>query len=176
LLADRDDRDDGFPEEAKPESRPAAEKPGVNISPIAFVFGIGALLILGIAAYLTFGPKPAPPPEPVLTPEARQYLPSLDLENVHMQASESYTNQRVIEILGDIINHGNRNVKDALVTCVFYDWSNHVIAQENDYIVGGTAGSLPPGGTKPFRLAFDTIPDTWTQAMPKLVIREIKFE
>lgn len=67
-------------------------------------------------------------------------------------------------------------MKQALVTCVFYDWGGQVVARENDYIVGGTAGSLPPGGTKPFRLAFDTIPETWTQALPTLVIREIKFE
>ena len=152
------------------------EKPGVKISPIGFVFGIGALLVLGIAGYLTFGPKPVPPPEPVLTPEARQYLPNLGLENVHMQAAESYSNQRVIEILGDISNHGNRTVKQALVTCRFYDWGHNEVARENDYIVGGTAGPLPPGGTKPFRLAFDTIPETWTQALPTLVIREIRFE
>jgi len=39
-----------------------------------------------------------------------------------MQAAESYSNQRVIEILGDIANHGSRTVKQALVTCVFRDW------------------------------------------------------
>ena len=152
-----------------------ARMPDVKISPITFVFGIGALLILGIFGWLTLGPKPAPPPDPVLTAEARQYLPNLGLEGVHMQAAESYVNQRVVEILGNIANHGNRTVKQALVTCVFYDWSGQVVAKENDYIVGGTAGSLAPGGTKPFRLAFDTIPDTWTQALPTLVIREIKF-
>ncbi len=170
--------DDSLPPDPEVPSafKPVAEKPGVKISPITFVFGTGALLVLGIFGYLTFGPKPAPPPQPVLTPEARQYLPSLGLENVHMQASESYTNQRVIEILGDIANHGDRTVKQALVTCVFYDWSRQEVARENDYIVGGAAGPLPPGGTKPFRLAFDTIPDTWTQALPTLVIREIKFE
>ena len=165
--------------DATPDSphvpRFAAEKPGVKISPIGFVFGIGALLILGIAAYLTFGPKPAPPPQPVLTQEARQYLHNLGLENVHMQAAESYSNQRVVEILGDIKNNGDRTVTRALVTCVFRDWGNQVVAQENDYIVGGAAGSLPPGATKPFRLAFDTIPDTWTQPLPALVIRQINF-
>lgn len=152
------------------------EKPGLKISPIGFVFGIGALLILGIAGYLTFGPKPAPPPPPVFTPEAREYLHNLDLTGVHMQASDSYANQRVIEILGNIVNKGNRTVKEALVTCQFFDWGGKLVAQENDYIVGATAGSLAPGATKPFRLAFDTIPDTWTQALPKLVIREIKFQ
>lgn len=152
----------------------------VKISPITFVFGIGALLVLGIVAWLSFGPKPGPPPEPVLTAEARQYLPSLGLENVHMQAAESYANQRVIEILGDIANHGGRTVKHALVTCRFFDWGGKEIARENAYIVGdgavGGAGPLAPGGTKPFRLAFDTIPDTWTQELPKLVIREISFQ
>lgn len=166
-----------LPDADKPDTgKSAAEKPGVKISPITFVFGIGVLLVLGIVGYLTFGPKPAPPPEPVLTPEARQYLPNLGLESVHMQAAESYSNQRVIEILGNIANHGDRVVKQALVTCVFYDFSGQVVAKENDYIVGGAAGSLPPGATKPFRLAFDTIPDTWTQALPTLVIREIRFE
>jgi hypothetical protein len=155
---------------------PEPKMRGVKISPIMFVFGIGALLVAGIAAYMTFGPKPAPPPEPVLTQEARQYLPNLNLEGVHMQASESFTNQRVIEILGNITNKGNRTVSQALVTCVFYDFAGQIVARENDYIVGGTAGSLPPGGTKPFRLAFDTIPDSWTQALPTLVIREIKFQ
>ena len=53
----------------------------------------------------------------MLTAEARQYLPNLELGKVHMQAAESYSNQRVIEILGDITNHGNRTVKQALVTC-----------------------------------------------------------
>jgi hypothetical protein len=156
--------------------------PDVKISPIGFVFGIGALLVFGIVGWLTFAPKPAPPPEPVLTLEARQYLPNLQLENVHMQAAESFVNQRVIEILGDIVNHGDRTVKQALVTCRFYDWGGKEVARENAYIVGdttgalATAGPLAPGGTRPFRLAFDTIPDTWTQALPTLVIREIKFE
>lgn len=154
----------------------AAEKPGVKISPIGFVFGIGALLILGIAAWLTFGPKPAPPPQPVLTAEARQYLPTLGIENVRMQASESYANQRVIEVLGDIKNNGNRTIKQALVTCRFRDWGGQIVAQENDYMVGGTAGSLAPGGTKPFRLAFDTIPDSWSQERPTCIFREIKFQ
>jgi hypothetical protein len=176
---DRGDKpdDDKLPEFLAPGARMQETRMrGVKISPIGFVFGIGALLVLGIAGYLTFGPKPAPPPEPVLTVEARQYLPNLELGGVHMQAAESYSNQRVIEILGDISNHGSRTVKRALVTCRFFDWGGHEVARESDYIVGGTAGPLSPGGTKPFRLAFDTIPETWTQALPQLVIREIQFQ
>src|SRR6202012_4652526 len=102
-----------------------------------FVFGIGVLLVAGIAAYLTFGPKPAPPPEPVMTQEAKQYLANLGLDGGHMQASERMgTNERVIEILGSISNKGTRTVSQALVTCVFYDFAGQIVARENDYIVG----------------------------------------
>jgi hypothetical protein len=152
------------------------DKNGVKISPIVMVFGIGVVLILGIAGYLTFGPKPAPPPPPVMTDDAKAYLPNLDLSGVHMQAAESFSNQRVIEILGNIANKGNRQIKQALVTCIFRDWGGQIVARENDYIVGGTSGSLPAGGTRPFRLAFDTIPESWSQQLPTLVIREIKFQ
>ena len=67
-----------------------------------------------------------PPPPPVLTAEAKEYLPKLRLANVHMQASESMVNQRVIEILGDIANNGDRVVKLAEVTCVFRDYYGNV--------------------------------------------------
>ena len=54
------------------------------------MIGLAAILIFGAFGWLTFGPKPTPPAPPVLTEEAKAYLPSLALSNVHMQAAESY--------------------------------------------------------------------------------------
>lgn len=150
--------------------------PDVKISPAGIVIGLGCILILGIFGWLTFGPKPAPPPPPVLTAEAKQYLDNLDLGNVHMQAAESFVNQRVVEILGDISNKGQRTVKLAEVTCVFRDYYGKELLRERVPIVGGGMGSLKPGQTKQFRLPFDDIPETWNQALPALVIAQIQFE
>jgi hypothetical protein len=147
--------------------------PDVKISPASIVIGLAVILIAGVFGYLTFGPRPAPPPPPVLTAEARQYLPSLKLANVHMQASESMVNQRVIEILGDITNNGDRVVKLAEVTCVFRDYYGKELNRERVPII---AAPLPPGQTRPFRLAFDDIGDTWNQAVPALVIAQIQFK
>lgn len=147
--------------------------PDVKISPASIVIGLAVVLIAGVFGYLSFGPKPAPPPPPVLTPEARQYLDKLALGNVHMQSSESMVNQRVIEILGDITNNGDRTVKEALVTCVFRDYYGKELTRERVAIV---SSALMPGQTKPFRLAFDDIADTWNQALPALVIAEIQFQ
>lgn len=145
----------------------------VKISPAGIVIGLGLILILGVFSWLTFGPKPAPPPPPVLTAEAKAYLNNLALSNVHMQASESMVNQRVIEILGDIKNNGDRTVRLAELTCVFKDYSGQEVKREREAIV---SAPLASGATKPFRLAFDDIPETWNQAMPALVIAQIQFQ
>ena len=44
-------------------------------------------------------------------------------------------------------------------------------------IVGGAAHPerLKPGATKSFRMPFDTLPDGWNQAIPKMVIAQITF-
>lgn len=151
--------------------------PDVKISPAGIVIGLGVVLIAGALGWLTFGPKPAPPPPPVLTAEARAYLPYLKLSNdTHMQAAESYVNSRLVEILGEITNTGNRKVKVVEVTCLFYDYSQQLVARERAYVVDGRGGALEPGKTRSFRLPFDTIPDSWNQALPTLVIAQIQFE
>jgi hypothetical protein len=150
--------------------------PDVKISPASIVIALAGILILGVFGWLTFGPRPAPPPPPVLTAEAKQYLPILKLSNVHMQAAESYIQARLVEILGDITNQGTRGVKVVEVTCVFRNYSGQEVARERALVVGGRAGSLAPGQTKPLRLPFDNIPDTWNQVMPSLVIAQIQFE
>jgi hypothetical protein len=150
--------------------------PDVKISPAGMVIGLGMVLILGAFGWLTFGPKPPPPPAPVLTAEAKQYLNNLVLGNVHMQAAESLANQRVVEILGDIANKGDRTVRLAEVTCVFNDYYGKELTRERVAIVGQTTGTLAPGASKPFRLAFDDLAETWDQALPKLVIAQIQFQ
>jgi hypothetical protein len=150
----------------------------VKISPASIVIGLAVVLIVGVFGWLTFGPRPVPPPPPVLTEEARNYLDRLMLENVHMQAAESMVNSRVVEILGTIRNNGSRRVKLAEVTCVFRDYNEQVIKRERVPIVGGAtgAGTLDPGQSRSFRLPFDDLAETWNQVMPTLVIAQIQFD
>jgi hypothetical protein len=117
--------------------------PDVKISPASIVIGLAMILILGAFSWLTFGPPPKKPKRPPLTAEAKAYLDNLVLTNVHMQASESMVNQRVVEILGDITNEGNRVVRLAEVTCVFNDYKGLPLTRETEAIVGGTVGAMP---------------------------------
>lgn len=152
-----------------------AKKPGLTLSAPVVIAMVAVVLVGGAVAYLTFGPKPAPPPPPVLTQEAKDYLPNLKLSDVGLQAAESYINSSLVEILGKVSNVGNRGVKLVQVNCVFRNVYGQPIRRELATVVG-RAGALKPGDTKPFRLAFDNPPPGWNQAMPDLVIAQIQFE
>jgi hypothetical protein len=150
--------------------------PDVKISPAGMVIALAMILILGVFSWLTFGPKPPPLPPPVLTTEAKQYAANLVFGNVRIQAAESMVNQRVVEILGDITNKGGRTVKLAEVTCVFHDYYGKELQRERVAIIGQRTGPLATGATKPFRLAFDDLAESWNQAYPDFVIAQIQFQ
>jgi hypothetical protein len=136
------------------------------------VIAVAVLAIAGLLAWLSFSPKPGPAPEPVLTTDARAYLDNLKLSEVQPQTSESYIQKSLLEILGKITNAGGKTVTSVRVKCVFRDYNGRELKRELATVV---KGPLTPGGTKPFRLAFDDIPDGWNQQMPDFVIAEIGF-
>jgi len=154
---------------------PPFEPPAPAKSRLPLVIGIiAAALAAALVWYLAKTP-PAPPPEPVLTPEAKAYTKYLQLSNVEMKAWENAVGQMLVEILGDITNGGDRPVRRALLTCIFYDPQGVEVHRERVAIVREKDGVLQPGQTRRFRLAFDTLPANWNQAMPRLVIAEIVF-
>jgi hypothetical protein len=139
---------------------------------------MGVLVVGGAAGfwYLDRASKQPPPQPPPLTDEARTYVSNLRLSGVDMSAHEDYFRQRVVEITGKIQNAGGRKLKLVEINCVFYDPYGQVVLRQRTPIVSSKAGGLAPGDTKPFRLPFDTIPDSWNNVMPQMVIARIDFE
>jgi hypothetical protein len=128
----------------------------------------------GLALYYLNTPAPAPSQSP-LTPEAKAYTRHLPLSGVGIKASSGYFGQRLVEIEGRISNAGERNVETVEIFCVFYDrYGQHVLRQRVP-IVSQRMGGLRPGETKPFRLPFDEVPESWNQSMPQLVIASVAF-
>lgn len=136
------------------------------------------LVVMAAGVVLWLAPwrsRETPPPQ--LTQEARAYVRagSLALSDVDMKASENFAKQTLIEITGKITNKGERTVKLVEITCVFRDPYGMVVFRERLPIVGARGGDLKPGETKSFRLPFDTVPETWNQTLPELVIAQIVF-
>jgi hypothetical protein len=140
------------------------------------VYVVLALLLVGGGGFFWLSRQPIPVKAiPVATPEAKAYIKNLKLAKVEMKATESYVGAAVVEILGEITNNGDRELKQVDLTCVFYDPYGQVLSREPSSIVRPNAGGLKPGETKQFRLPFDNAPQGWNQRLPQLVIGQIIF-
>lgn len=148
----------------------AAEARPVSV-PLILVVAILPLLAALIWYANKRGAEP-PPPQGVATAEAKAYVQSLDLSGVEMKATQNYAGATVVEIVGKISNKGGRSIARVELSCIFYDVSGLVVLKERVPIVRST---LAPGETKPFRLPFEGVPESWNQAMPSLVIAQIIF-
>lgn len=145
--------------------------------PMPLIAGLAGVLALGGGGFwwLDYQSKRMSNRQPVLTAEAKQYVRGLKLSEVEIKAAESYLKQAVVEIQGKITNNGDRVLKLVEINCVFRDAYGQVVLRERVAIAGRKMGNLAPGETKIFRLAFDSIPQSWSQAMPDLVIAQILF-
>jgi len=143
---------------------------------LVIVLGIAALALVGWWLLIRHGPQQAQ--APVLSNEARAYVRagSLKLSDVNMAAKENFARQMLVEITGVITNGGDRRVKLVEITCVFHDPNGRVVLRERVPIVSARMGGLGPAQAKTFRLPFDTLPDSWNQALPDLVIAQIVFD
>ena len=152
----------------------AKKQPSAGVSPIVYVLLI--VVVLGTAGFWYLQSVAGRKQQSLeLTPEAREYVKSLRLSDVGLKANESYLKQLVVEIEGKITNVGERQLDAVELYCVFYDAYGQVILRERVPIVSQRAGGLKPQQTKPFRLPFDNVPDSWNHQSPQLVIAGIRF-
>ncbi len=111
----------------------------------------------------------------VLTDAARAYLAYLDLNNVNMEARDDALGQTLLEITGEISNLGASELRVVEAHCVFRDVNGSELERQLAALVSERTGSLLPGNTQTFRMAFDSVPAGWNQIMPDLFIAQIQF-
>ena len=137
----------------------------------AIVIAVVAIAVLAAALLYLNRPAPQSSQDGEASPAAKEYLKNLQLSDVNMQATENFMNQQVVEIDGKIGNNGPRKLSVIEVYCYFYGVDGKQIHRERLAIVH----NLAPQETRAFRLPFDTLPDGWNQAMPRMVIARIAF-
>jgi hypothetical protein len=169
------------------------KKKRAAIPPMAIVAGV--VVLAGAAGfwYLDRASKqiPAAPSGP--TGAARAYVKNLRFvgadgvtpEAPKMESHESYLKQSIVEITGIILNGGDRVLNSVQINWLFYEPGavmpdgklyQEVIWRERTFVVTKRTGGLEPGKAKPFRVAFDNVPESWNQAMPNPVIASIEFK
>ena len=147
-----------------------------NKLPLASILS-GALVLLAVVAGFLYVEKPRTYTvrNGTASPESRAYVSKLVLSDVRMHATENFMKQQVVEIEGKIANNGPRAVRSVDVYCLFRSVDGQEIYRERVSILRPKAAAVRPNESRPFRLAFDNLPDGWNQAMPNLVIAQIAF-
>jgi hypothetical protein len=152
----------------------ASENGSKDVRRLALIL-LPVLLLSGGAIYWLTLPPPVKQAAPI-TPDAKAYVKHLALGNIEMTEAEAFNGAKLIEIKGSIGNQGDRALKQVEITCIFYDTYSQVVGRQRQPIVRASTGGLKPGETKPFRLAFDDLAESWNQALPQVVIASIDFE
>jgi hypothetical protein len=142
---------------------------------ILLAFLVAAVVGGGTAYYyVSDSGVPAVQNQPI-TPEAKSYVQHLHLSSVELKATDSLMGGTIVEIVGKIKNAGDRPLNQVDVNCVFQDPYGQVVLREKVSIVKRKLGGLQPGETKAFRLPFDSLPPSWNQSLPQVVIAGIQF-
>ena len=152
----------------------SSASPSRSIPAVPLLAGLAGLVAVVFLAILLARPAQHPS-SPIASNEARAYLPHLALSNVSMQASENFMKQEVLEVKGNITDSGPRALRSVSVFCLFYGVDGREIYRERVPIIPSGSPPLHSGETRSFRLPFDSIPDGWNQALPKMVIAQITF-
>ena len=142
---------------------------------IAIAFVLAAAVGGGTAFYLVKNNATQAVQNQQIAPEAKGYVRNLRLSGVELKATESYMGGTIVEIVGNIQNAGDRPLTQVDVNCIFYDPYGQVVLREKVSIVKSKLGGLKPGETKSFRLPFDSLPPSWNQTLPQVVIANILF-
>ncbi|MGH9652861.1 MAG: hypothetical protein ACRD6B_05275 [Bryobacteraceae bacterium] len=136
-----------------------------------------AAVIAALIFWFVYVGRPAPPSAAMQPPTAaeRSYAPDIALSDFRMSAAENMVRQRVVAVRGHITNRGPRTLTSVSVDCSFSDIQGKTIYRERKLIFSSNEKPLKSGETRPFRLAWDYLPDDWNQALPRIAVARIMF-
>ena len=108
-------------------------------------------------------------------PEEQRYARNIHIGNLSMSRAENFLHQEVTTLSGEVVNGGNRPLKDIQVTIEFSDDLGQVILLEARSLFGGMAPPLQPGEHREFEISFDHVPSSWTMQQPAVRITGLQF-
>jgi hypothetical protein len=142
---------------------------------------IAAATLLSVAAlYLLFfrGPAPSPSSPEKRLPfgsEEQAYAAKLELKNFAMSTAESFMNEEVKYLAGDVVNNGERTLTGIDATIEFQDDLKQIALKETRPLLFGPRSELAPGKSAHFQISFDRVPPSWNMQMPSVAISGLQF-
>ncbi len=157
---------------------PQAKEPR-DWKPVAIAVGVVAVVLLALLLMGRRSNEQANPGGAGLAPPAA-YAASLPITDVKMSDSANLSGGKVTYLDGTVSNHGAQTVRAITVQVTFKDFTGLLAAKDTlplnlirfrePYVDTEPVGAEPikPGQSRPFRLIFDAVPQSWDGAYPEV--------
>lgn len=141
---------------------------------VTLVLGSVAVVVAGLLLVTGRGSPPAAPP-PVLTGDAKAYLPEIEVTEAKMSAARNFLGDTVTYLDARVTNKGTKLVRRLDLELEFVDTLNQVVLRDAAHPISTRMPPLQPGETRAFRVSFEHMPIDWNQAPPAITPRYVGF-
>jgi hypothetical protein len=104
------------------------------------------------------------------------YARQIQIENAVLSRAENFIHQEVTTLSGELVNTGNRSLRDVQLTIEFSDELHQVVLRETRALYGPGVAPLAPGSRREFEVSFDHVPSSWNMQPPAVRVTGIEFK
>ena len=105
----------------------------------------------------------------------RAYASKIKIENLALSRAANFLNQEVTILTGELVNTGERTVREVELTVEFYDDMNQIALRESHLALNSGNPPLGPGERRSFDVSFEHIPSSWNMQLPAVRITGLLF-
>jgi hypothetical protein len=159
---------------------PGEQQPDRGPFSFALLVAAAAVVIVLAVFYLWPGrqsPSRGGPQEvhPPFGPAELAYAPKIVIENVALSRAENFLHQEVTILAGELVNTGERTLREVEVTVEFYDDMNQIALRESRLAINSASPALEPGARRSFDVSFEHIPTSWNMQQPAVRVTGLLF-
>jgi Protein of unknown function (DUF3426) len=165
--------------------QPQIEIPGEqqpDRGPFSFALMVAAAAVIIVLAGFYLWPGRQSPSRggvqeihPPFGPAERGYAAKINIENLALSRAANFLNQEVTILTGEVVNTGDRTLREVELSVEFYDDMNQIALRESRLALNSASAPFAPGERRPFEVSFEHIPMSWNMQLPAVHVTGLLF-
>ena len=103
------------------------------------------------------------------------YAKEIQFDHLGLNRAENFLHQEITSLAGEVINAGDRPIRNVEVTVTYSDELHQVVLRESRVLFNPGAPPLAPGGRREFEISYEHIPSSWNREAPVVSVTGLQF-
>jgi len=108
-------------------------------------------------------------------PAEQSYAGKIQFDHLGLNRAENFLHQEITSLAGEVVNAGDRPIRNVEVTVTYSDELHQVVLREGRVLFGSGALPVPPGGRRDFEISYEHIPSSWNRELPAVAVTGLQF-